>query len=73
MAIDPTSELVRFQHFLGEKLKTGHDLSPEEALDLWRERNPSANEIEDTVTAPSRSFGRHAARGCGPDAVGVRP
>ncbi|HVU89410.1 MAG TPA: hypothetical protein VHD36_18930 [Pirellulales bacterium] len=51
MAIDPISELTRFQHFLEETLKTGHELSPEEALDLWREANPIVDEFDETVGA----------------------
>jgi hypothetical protein len=41
MANDATSELAAFVQFLNSRLCTGaNDLSPEEALDLWRAANP---------------------------------
>jgi hypothetical protein len=40
MAIDPSSELSQFHQFVGAQLKQGSDLSPEEAIDLWRAENP---------------------------------
>jgi hypothetical protein len=51
MATDPTSELVRFHEFLDETLRSGLRLSPEEALDLWRQRNPATDDFQDTVVA----------------------
>lgn len=41
MATHTTNELREFHHFLGEKLSNGGaDLSPEEALDEWRQLHP---------------------------------
>ncbi len=51
MSIDPAPELVRFQQFLGETLQRRTDLSPEEALDLWRQQNPSIDDFESTILA----------------------
>ncbi len=51
MSIDPAPELVRFQQFLGETLERSTDLSPEEALDLWRQQNPATEDFDDTILA----------------------
>jgi hypothetical protein len=48
----PASELRDFHQFLGEKLKNGSaQLSPEEALDEWREQHPEGIEFEDDTEA----------------------
>jgi len=51
MSIDPTAELASFREFIAEHVRNGNALSPEEALDLWRTQNPSAEEFADTVQA----------------------
>ncbi|HVC98054.1 MAG TPA: hypothetical protein VND64_30570 [Pirellulales bacterium] len=52
MSPDAANELVSFHRFIAEHVGRGEtDLSPEEALDLWRAQNPSATEFEDTVAA----------------------
>jgi hypothetical protein len=51
MTIDSVAEIVRFQQFVAEQLNRGTDLSPEEALDLWRAENPRADDMEDDVRA----------------------
>jgi hypothetical protein len=46
------SELEKFYAFIGEKLANGgKDLSPEEALDDWRELNPDPHDLLDDVAA----------------------
>lgn len=46
------NELREFHGFLAEKLKNGSaDLSPEEALDEWRQLHPDPEEFEDDVAA----------------------
>jgi hypothetical protein len=45
-------ELRGFHRFLGEKLKNGGaHLSPEEALDEWRDQHPEGVEFEDDTEA----------------------
>lgn len=56
MSIDPTSELAQFHDFVGHCLAKGQELSPEEALDLWRIEHPSDAEIEETVAAVRESL-----------------
>jgi hypothetical protein len=51
MTIDPANELARFQQFIVDHLQKGEPLSPEEALDLWRLRNPNPNEFTASVEA----------------------
>jgi hypothetical protein len=52
MSINTNSELARFNQFVSEKIGGGNtDLSPEEALDLWRTENPSDEELAETVRA----------------------
>ena len=47
-----TDELREFHGFLGEKLKNGRaDVSPEEALEEWRQGNPDSQTFEDDVAA----------------------
>lgn len=46
------NELASFHKFLAERLKEDEvDLSPEEALDLWRVEHPSPRERAETVMA----------------------
>ena len=46
------SELVSFHRFVADQLKQGQrDVSPEEALDLWRTQHPSQELADDTVLA----------------------
>ena len=41
-----TSELNQFYQFIGERLRAGEtNLTPEEALDIWREDNVGTDEI----------------------------
>lgn len=52
MRHESTNELLLFRDFIDKRLNNGSsDLSPEEALDIWRETHPEADEAEDTVTA----------------------
>ncbi|MBI4606151.1 MAG: hypothetical protein HY721_29645 [Planctomycetes bacterium] len=46
------AELIRFHRFISDRLGQGAgDLSPEEALDLWRAENPSPDEHAEAVAA----------------------
>ena len=46
------NELASFHKFLTERLKEDEvDLSPEEALDLWRSEHPTLREQSETVMA----------------------
>jgi hypothetical protein len=50
--MDATQELREFHRFVGESLDRGEaGLSPEEALDLWRDHHPSDAEYASTVAA----------------------
>ena len=52
MRHESTNELLQFRDFIDKRLNNGSkDLSPEEALDEWRETQPEADEAEDTVAA----------------------
>ena len=51
MASNTTSELAAFVHFLTARLESGDEISPEEALDLWRSAHPAANDNADDVAA----------------------
>ncbi len=52
MATDTAGELYRFHAFLSEKLARGlTQISPEEALDLWRADHPVAEESARDVAA----------------------
>ena len=45
-------ELISFHRFIVDRLNEGQvDLSPEEALDLWRSEHPDSEDFEDTVEA----------------------
>ncbi len=45
------SELASFHRFLSDRLTSGEDLSPEEAIDRWRAENPSREDHLETVIA----------------------
>lgn len=46
------SELVSFHRFVADQLREGReDVSPEEALDLWRTQHPSAESDDETAFA----------------------
>jgi hypothetical protein len=52
MSVGSNSELSSFYRFVSERLQGGQDdVSPEEALDLWRTQYPAADEADDTVLA----------------------
>jgi hypothetical protein len=52
MSMTSPSELQQFALFIQAKLQAGEaDISPEEALDQWREENPSDEEFEENVRA----------------------
>jgi hypothetical protein len=47
-----TGDLASFHQFIGQRLKEGDDnLSPEEALDIWRSEHPLPGDFEETVAA----------------------
>jgi hypothetical protein len=47
MSIDTQNELLKFHLFLGQQIESKQCISPEEAVELWRELHPSAEQIED--------------------------
>jgi hypothetical protein len=48
----PSSELREFHRFVGEKLKNGSaGMSPEEALNEWRDQHPEPGEFPDDTEA----------------------
>jgi hypothetical protein len=52
MATGSESELRAFHGFLQQKLTSGlSQLSPEEALDLWRDEHPAGDEYGSAVAA----------------------
>ena len=52
MATGTQGELPSFHDFLSQKLTSdAAQLSPEEALDLWREEHPTADNYSDNVAA----------------------
>jgi hypothetical protein len=51
MSLDPNIELAQFQQFIANQVATGSTISPEEALDLWRQENPLESTFEDDVLA----------------------
>jgi hypothetical protein len=51
MAGHPTDELQSFHQFLGDKLGGGIQLSPEEALDAWRQLHPDEHELDQECEA----------------------
>jgi hypothetical protein len=51
-AIEVMNELEAFHRFLGDQLTNGDaTLTPEECVDLWRARNPMADELYSDVAA----------------------
>jgi hypothetical protein len=57
MSVDVDPELARFNRFVAEKIGAGNgDMSPEEALDLWRAENPAEDERTETVRALSEAL-----------------
>jgi hypothetical protein len=47
-----TSDLADFHQFIGDLLKSrDRDLTPEEALRLWRTEDPQSEDFEETVEA----------------------
>ena len=52
MSLQSTTELHQFHAFLGAKLQNGGaEISPEEALDEWRELHPDPLGFEDETAA----------------------
>jgi len=52
MTTDTRDELKDFHRFVAEQLSSGESaLSPEEALDLWRDHHPADFEFSSTVAA----------------------
>jgi len=49
MSIDPSPDLVRFHQFLSAQLASGTELSPEQALHIWREENPGEEDEDDEI------------------------
>jgi hypothetical protein len=46
------SDLAQFYDFIGSRLNQGAgDLTPEEALELWRAEHPGPGDFEDSVAA----------------------
>jgi hypothetical protein len=57
MSVDLDPELARFNRFVAERIGAGNgDMSPEEALDLWRAENPAEDERAETVRALSEAL-----------------
>lgn len=61
MATEPSAELVQFQRFLNERIEAGVALTPEEALDLWRDENPVAEDFQESVAAIREALADMAA------------
>jgi len=52
MSAESHHDLLSFQQFLAEQLKTGEpNLSPEEAVDVWRLQNRTSEEYREDVEA----------------------
>lgn len=49
MATDPNTELAQFEQFIKRQVQNGRNLSPEEALDLYRVEHPDPNEFDASV------------------------
>jgi hypothetical protein len=57
MSSNDSSELASFHEFVVQHLVNGDSqLSPEEALDLWRAGQPVRDEFSDTVAALGEAF-----------------
>jgi hypothetical protein len=62
MSIDSSAELTNFHRFISERIVSGDtDLSPEEALDLWRAENPASHEQGETVAAVREALAAYQA------------
>jgi hypothetical protein len=62
MSSNIDNELASFHHFVAVKLSENNaDLSPEEALELWREEHPHAEVIDDATEALKATFAAIAA------------
>lgn len=51
MSTDTSSELERFHQFVAEQLDAERDLTPEQALALWRERNETIAAVREALDA----------------------
>jgi hypothetical protein len=59
---DPRFELREFHFFLGERLAAGDDLlSPEEALDQWRDVHPPSEACAQDIVAVQEALAEMAA------------
>jgi hypothetical protein len=62
MSTNSHGELANFHQFIGQHLVGAEaQLSPEEALDLWRTENPPAQEFAETTAALREALGDLAA------------
>jgi len=62
MSIDSAAELASFHRFIAERMVSGDaDLSPEEALDLWRAQNPTSQEQAETIAAVREALAAYQA------------
>ena len=66
MSSNSESELVSFHRFVADQIQHGSDnVSPEEALDLWRATRPAADDFEETVSAVREALQDMAEGDCG--------
>ena len=56
MASQHDSELAQFHDFVGQQLTGSPQLTPEEALDLWRASHPQGDDYEETILALRESL-----------------
>lgn len=57
MAPQSQTELARFSQFISETLHAGRsELTPEEALDLWRTDHPDPDDFDEAVADLRESF-----------------
>lgn len=57
MSTDNSTELELFHRYIGEQLKNGEaNLSPEEALDLWRCQHPASEDLKESVAAVTQGL-----------------
>ena len=62
MATSLSNELAEFHRFVAEKLAKGEaGLSPEAAVDQWRELHPDAEDLADGVAAVKEALASIAA------------
>jgi hypothetical protein len=60
------SDLAQFHQFIGARLGQGDgELTPEEALELWRSEHPGPDNFEDSVAAIQEALDDVAAGDCG--------